>query len=454
MSAPDALLSDASPSTPSTSAPLTRDTLLTDFMGYGRPRSEFLVGGEFERAVLRSDGRPVHYDDPDGIRWILEQIRARQAGWEGSYEGEHLIALFRPNMANVTLEPGGQVELSGAPHATLAALAAEMHENRTVLLELAEGRDLVWTACGLTPIAPIADIGWMPKGRYAIMRKYLPQRGDLAHWMMKGTCSVQANFDYVDEDDCARKVRLCAGLAPLTTALFANSPLSENKATGFLSTRGHVWTRTDPDRTGFPPGLRSDYTHERWVDYLLDVPMMFYRRDGGWHPAEGATFRQYMTEGLDGHFPTWDDWNLHQTSVFPEVRIKRTIEVRGADCVDADLALAFCALFTGLLYCPSALDAGLELVAEIEQRGTRDSRLEAACRSGLTGEVDGARIGEWAAVLGEIAKAGLDRCMPADAPLLEPLLARIEARRSPAVDLLAAWHRDPSPEAVVRAIAY
>jgi len=433
---------------------LTRDALLTAFMKYGRPRSEFLIGGEFERAVVRPDGRPVFYDDPDGIRWILEQIKARQDGWKGVYEGDHIIALVRPNMANVTLEPGGQVELSGAPHATLAAVAAEMHENRNILLELAEGRDLVWTACGLTPITPIQDIGWMPKGRYVIMREYLPERGDLAHWMMKGTSSVQANFDYVDETDCARKVRLCAGLAPLTTALFANSPLSENKPTGYLSTRGHVWTRTDPDRTGFPPGLRSDYGHERWVDYLLDVPMMFYKRGKSWVPARGATFREYMTTGLDGHFPGWSDWDLHQTSVFPEVRIKRTIEVRGADCVSADLAMAFCALFTGLLYCPDALDAGLALVDDIERHGTRDTRLAAACRDGLGGAVDGARLGDWAKALGAIANEGLTHCMPNDRAMLDPLLERIENGRSPAVDVLEAWERDPSPEAVIQAVAY
>ncbi|HCH65861.1 MAG TPA: glutamate--cysteine ligase, partial [Deltaproteobacteria bacterium] len=411
-------------------------------------------GGEFERAVVRRNGAPVRYDDPNGIRWILEQVRDGQPDWDGIYEDTNLIALVRPNAANVTLEPGGQVELSGAPHRTLSEVAAELDENRSFLLQLAEGRDLQWTACGLTPIAPISSIGWMPKGRYAIMREYLPTQGDLALWMMKGTCSVQANYDYADETDCARKVRLCAGLAPLTTALFANSPLSENKPTGFLSTRGHVWTRTDPDRTGFPPGLRSDYGHERWVDYLLDVPMMFYRRGSEWLPARGTSFREYMTQGIEGHFPNWKDWDLHQTSVFPEVRIKRTIEVRGADCVSADLSMAFCALFTGLLYCPSALEAGLALVDDIERHGTRDQRLDVACRDGLGGTIDGGSLGEWARELGTIAAEGLSRCMPNDRVMLDPLLARIESGRSPALDILEAWERDPSPEAVIRSVAY
>ena len=161
-------------------------------------------------------------------------------------------------MANITLEPGGQVELSGAPHRTLTALAEEMQANRRALLDLSADKDHVWIAAGLTPITPIAQIPWVPKGRYGIMKRYLPQRGDLAAYMMKGTCSVQANYDFASESDCARKVRLSSGLAPLTTALFANSPLLENKPTGFKSYRGHIWTRTDPDRTGFPPGLRND----------------------------------------------------------------------------------------------------------------------------------------------------------------------------------------------------
>jgi glutamate--cysteine ligase len=435
---------------------LTAESLLQAFQGYGRPRDQFLIGGEFERAVVRPDGAPVFYSDPDGIQWILEQIKARQEGWRGVYEGEQIIALVRPNGANITLEPGGQVELSGAPHPTLQAVAAELQENRELLLELARESkgQLVWTACGLTPIAPIASIGWMPKGRYVIMREYLPQQGDLAHWMMKGTSSVQANYDFMDEADCARKVRLCAGLAPLTTALFANSPLSENKPTGFMSTRGHVWTRTDPDRTGFPPGLRSDYTHTRWVEYLLDVPMMFYKRGTAWVPAEGRTFRQYMDQGFEGHFPSWSDWDLHQTSVFPEVRIKRTIEVRGADCVDHELAMAFCALFTGLLYCDQALDAGLALVDDIERHGTRDSRLAAACKHALAGEVDGARIGDWARELGQIARTGMHNCMPAEVGYLDSLMERIESGRCPAVDILDAWETDPSPAAVVRSIRY
>jgi glutamate--cysteine ligase len=440
--------------TPSPSPRLSRELLLQTFHGYGAPKERWLLGGEFERAIVRPDGRPVAYDDPDGIRWILESLAEGQAGWTRKHEDGQVIALQRPDGSNITLEPGGQVELSGAPHRTVAALAAELAENRDFILQLVRDRDLRWTACGLTPVAAIEDIPWMPKGRYRIMRDYLPGKGDLALFMMKGTSSVQCNYDFADEADCAAKVRLCSGVAPLTTAIFSNSPLYKNQPTGFLSYRGHIWTRTDPDRTGFPPGLRADYSHARWLDYLLDVPMMFYQREGRWLAAEGRSFRTFMERGFDGHFPSMDDWDLHMTSVFPEVRIKRTIEVRGADCVASELAVAFCALFAGLLYSESALSDGLELVAELERHGTHAERFASACKHGLGGALGGRPTAEWAQELVGIARKGLADWNAEDLPWLAPLEARVAAGRSPAVDLLEAWQRDPRPESVIEAIAY
>ena len=432
---------------------LNRDHLIERFHTYGCPRHEWRVGGEFERAVVRPDGRPIGFHDPDGIEWILNQLAA-DGGWKRVHEGDHLIALHRADGSNITLEPGGQVELSGAPHRTLGALADEMMENRTRLLEISDAQNHVWIAAGLTPIAPVASIPWVPKGRYGIMRRYLPERGDLAAHMMKGTCSVQANYDFSGEADCARKVRLSSGLAPLTTALFANSPLLENAPTGFKSYRGHIWTRTDPDRTGFPPGLRADYSHEKWVDYLLNSPMMFRLHDGEWVPAHGVPFHVFLNQGMEGAYPTWADWDLHQTSVFPEVRIKRTIEIRGADCVGHDMALAFCALFTGMLYCSIALDEGIALVEELEQHGSHASRFNAACRDGLAADVGGRSLADWASDLGGIAERGLKACLPDDIAKIAPLLERIEEGRSPADEILDAWSANPSPEHIINQLAY
>jgi len=427
---------------------LSVDTLRATYDSYGSPRERWLVGGEFERAVVRGDGRPVRYDDADGIRWILEELRARN-GWAPYLEDGHLIALEGEG-ASITLEPGGQVELSGAPHRTLAELAAEVRRNRDQLYDLARGHDLRWIACGLTPYPAIADVDWMPKGRYRLMRAYLPERGDLALWMMKGTCSVQANYDYTDEADCARKFRASVDLSPLNTAIFANSPVAAGALTGFVSYRAHIWTRTDPARTGFPAPVREGYSHAGWVDYLLDTPMMFYKRHGRWADAGGRTFRSWMESGLDGVYPTLDDWALHQTAVFPEVRVKRTIEIRGADAVPIEQSIAFCAMWSGLLY--GALDDALELGRAFARGHHVEAHAEAA-RAGLEGRYAGRAGADWARELLAIARRGLV-AIGEDGAWLDSLDAQVATGVSPGRQLQRAWERDPRPEAILPLIAY
>jgi glutamate--cysteine ligase len=431
---------------------IRNDALLSAYHSYGTPRARWLVGGEYERAVVRSDGRAVDYHDPDGIRWILDELSAR-TGWKKKYEGDYPTELQGPD-ASITLEPGGQVELSGAPFRRLGDLAAEIRGNRDMLVDIARSHDLHWIAAGLTPFARIEDIRFVPKGRYVVMREYLPSHGALAHWMMKGTCSVQANFDFADEADCARKFHVAQALGPLNTAMFANSPIAEGKLTGYASYRGYVWTRTDPARTGFPAAVRAGYTHQGWVDYLLDTPMMFYKRNGQWAEAHGVTFRQWMDAGIDGVFPTADDWTLHQTSVFPEVRVKRTIEIRGADAVSVDLAVAFCALWTGLLYGPRALADATALANRlVATTGGHEERYLEGARSGLDARFGAHVAADWARELGAIAAAGLVE-IGEDVRLLDPLRARLESGRSPAKDVIEAWERDPSPANILRALAY
>ncbi len=437
-------------------AMLSRTAILEQFNTYGCTRERFRVGGEYERAIVRPNGAPVHYGEHFGIRWFLTQF-AKRWGWTPKLEGQNIIALYKDG-ANITLEPGGQFELSGAPHSDLQELVAEFSLNRDCVNQLAKEAGFRVITAGLTPIASIESIDWMPKGRYVVMREYLPEQGDLAHYMMKGTTSVQCNYDFIDEADCAQKVALCAGVAPLTTAMFANSPLYLNRPTQYQSFRGHIWTRTDPDRTGFPPGLREDFSYERWVDYLLNVPMMFIHKNDEWIHARGRSFNEFMTKGIDGHFPTWDDWELHMTSTFPEVRIKRTIEVRGADCVSHEMAIAFCALFTGLLYDDEALSKGLELAQEIGQYATRDERFDIACRTGLQGSFDdgqpSASILSLTKRLVEIGVDGLARYQPHNRNLLAPLERQVERGGSPAMDLMNAWQSNPTPEHVIDFLTY
>ncbi len=433
------------------SVKLSREALVQTFHTCGRPREEWLVGGEFERHLLRRDGSPLPYAGPGGVAELLERLGER--GWGVVREAGRPIAVMR-GRTSVTLEPGAQFELSGAPAQDLADLAREAEEF-TALVEEVAGPEVAQVAIGYTPFARLDDIDWVPKGRYAIMRDYLGRQGDLAHAMMKGTCAVQANYDYADEADCKRKVELASGLCPVSTALFANSPLVQGRPSGFASWRGHVWTRTDPDRQGIPPALR-DYSHEAWVDYLLDAPMMFWRGgEGTWLPAHGLSFRAWM-EGSAGfeREPTWQDWALHLTSVFPHVRIKGQVEVRCADCVSLPLAVGFCALWEGLFYCDRALERAIEVAHRFRAYGSHEERYEVACRGGLRGLVGGRSLAEWAGEIVDIAINGLSVCSPEDQRWLRPLQALTRSGNSPADALLEAWERDPSPASVIRAASY
>jgi glutamate--cysteine ligase len=414
---------------------LTREQLIADYHSWGRDPASFLVGAEFERHLLQADGSPLPYFGARGVGWLLRELEPD--GWEPYFEGENLIALLR-GKASVTLEPGSQFELSTSPYTGVAAVRDEaLAFIHRVDRELA-GTGVHQVALGYTPWAAIEDVAWVPKGRYAVMRDYLGQTGALAHNMMKGTCATQASYDFEHEEDCAAKVRLATLLGPLTTAMFANSPISLGKPNGYASFRGHIWTQTDPRRTGFPDAAER-FSFERWVDWLLDVPMMFYQRQGQWQPARGRTFRDWM--GESAHPPEASDWDLHLTSVFPEVRVKRTIEVRGADCVSLPLALSFVALFKGLFYTPAALDRATELARSFASNGTKDERFAEACRHGLKGSIGGKRLSQWAEELVAIARSTFPE---EDLAFLAPLEAQIASGESPAHTLLRAWEEDPT----------
>ncbi len=433
---------------------LTREQLGATYRSYGKPREQWRIGGEFERVVLRSDGGVVRYDDADGIAALLVRAAALSGGVL-KFEGKNPVEV-KLDAAALTLEPGAQVELSGAPYRRLADLAAEVRRDRallhTVLAELDHGRGgLHLCSPGLTPYTPIAQIPFVPKGRYAVMQAYLPDQGPLAHWMMKGTCSVQVNFDYADEADCAAKFYVAASLAPLSVAMFANSPIAEGKDTGYASYRAHIWTQTDAARTGYPESIQGGYRHDAWVDYLLDRPMMFYMRHGAWAPAGGVTFARWAREGIDGVFPTLADWELHQTSVFTEVRVKRTIELRSADSVSAELGIAFCALWTGVLY--GALDACRALADEMVSAESRGEQHLAAARSGLQATFVGRPAADWARELVEIGARGLE-AIGEDVSLLAPLQALVAAGHAPSVAVREAFQRDPSPRNLLPLIAW
>ena len=354
-------------SAPPTSSgePITDKNQLVAYLEAGcKPRADWRVGTEHEKFAFRwLDLRPLPYDGPAGIRALLEGLT--RFGWEPVVENGNPIALTK-GRCNITLEPGGQVELSGAPVETLHDTCAEVHRHLDQVKEVGRELGIGMLGMGFQPKWRREDIPWMPKGRYKIMREYMPKKGRLGLDMMLRTCTVQVNLDFASEADMVRKMRVGLALQPVATALFADSPFTEGKPNGFLSYRSHVWTDTDPDRSGILPFVFEEgMGFERYVDYILDVPMYFVYRDGRYIDASGQSFRDFLAgrlPALPGEIPTMGDWADHLTTAFPEVRLKRYIEMRGADGGPWERLCALPALWVGLLYDDTALDAACDLI--------------------------------------------------------------------------------------------
>jgi glutamate--cysteine ligase len=348
-------------------APITDKRQLVEYLAAGcKPRGDWRVGTEHEKFVFRlRDHRPAGYDGPDSIRALLEGLQ--RFGWKPVLDAGNLVALSQGNAA-ISLEPGGQFELSGAPLETIHQTCAEVNEHLKQVRAVTSELGLGMLGLGFHPTARREDIAWMPKGRYAVMRRYMPTKGKLGLDMMLRTCTVQVNLDFASEADMVRKFRMSLALQPVAAALFANSPFVEGKPSGYLSYRNHVWTDVDPDRTGLLPFVfERGFGFERYVDYMLDVPMYFVYRDGRYIDAAGQSFRDFLKgrlPALPGEVPTIGDWNDHLTTVFPEVRLKRYLEMRGADSGPWRELCALPALWTGLFYDDDALDAAVALVAD------------------------------------------------------------------------------------------
>lgn len=359
---------------PGAASPLieSRDDLINWFAAGEKPASQWRIGTEHEKFVYRTkDLAPVGYDGDAGIRALMEAMMA-DYGWEAIREGETIIALKRSHGGGVpetiSLEPGGQFELSGAPLATLHETCAEAGEHLRECLEIGERLGIGFLGVGFTPTWKLADMPTMPKKRYAVMTRYMPQVGTRGHDMMYRTCTIQVNLDFADEADMVKKLRVSLALQPLATALFASSPFLEGKPNGLKSLRSGVWRDTDPNRTGMLPFVFEDgMGYERYADYALDVPMYFVYRDGEYIDVAGASFRDFLKgelAQLPGELPTIDDWSDHLTTIFPEVRLKRFLEMRGADGGPWRRICGLPAFWVGLLYDDGALDAAWDLVKD------------------------------------------------------------------------------------------
>jgi glutamate--cysteine ligase len=344
----------------------SRDQLVAPMQLGEKPASAWRIGTEHEKLVYkRDDHRAPSYDEPCGIRDMLMNLQ--QFGWTPVEEGGNIIALKGEDGA-VSLEPAGQLELSGAPLDNLHQTCNETGRHLTQVKEVGEKCGIGFLGLGMWPDKTRAELPIMPKGRYDIMLRHMPRVGTMGLDMMLRTCTIQVNLDYSSEADMVKKFRTSLALQPLATALFANSPFTEGKPNGYLSYRSHIWSDTDPHRTGMLPFVfDGDFGYERYVDYMLDVPMYFVFREGRYIDAAGLSFRDFLDGKLSvlpGEKPTQSDWWDHLSTAFPEVRLKSFLEMRGADGGPWNRICALPAFWVGLLYDQAALDAAWELVED------------------------------------------------------------------------------------------
>jgi glutamate--cysteine ligase len=428
----------------------TRDELVAWLAAGEKPRERFRVGTEHEKfAFTLAHNRPVPYRGARSIRALLEGMQLL-LGWEPIMEGPDIIGLSDVTGGGaITLEPGGQFELSGAPVATVHRTCSELMAHLAQLREVAEPLGIGFLGLGMTPNWSREEAPMMPKGRYRIMTAYMPKVGRLGLDMMYRTCTVQANLDFCSEADMVKKLRVSLALQPVATALFANSPFTEGKPNGFLSFRSEIWRDTDPDRCGMLPwAFEPGMGYERWTDYALDVPMYFVKRGGRYIDVAGRSFRDLLAgklAELPGERATVSDWANHLTTIFPEVRLKRVLEMRGADAGRWARLPSLTALWVGLLYDDACLDAAWDLVkgwtAE-ERQKLRDD----VPRLGFRAAIRGRDLLSIARETLALSRAGLARRRKFDpygadeTRYLKPLEDLVERGETPAEGLLRKFY--------------
>lgn len=434
---------------PELERPIERLEDLLDLFRLGeKPRSEWRVGTEHEKLPIYEDTlAPVPYEGGRGIGALFDRL-VRDHGFRPLLEGELILGLTRDGTA-ITLEPGGAFELAGAPLRTLHETCREFRDHIALMKYVSSDFGIVWLGLGMHPIAALDEIPRMPHERYAIMREYMSKRGELALMMMHATGGVQASFDFADELDMARKMRVAQAASPVLTALYANSSISEGRPNGFESRRAWVWRYTDPDRCGFLPFVFDEAwlgggAYHRYAEWALDVPMLFIRREGRHIAMRGRTFREYL-KGRPGDFaPTLADWDLHLTTLFPEARLKRFLEMRGADAVPPDLVCGMPAFWKGLLYDDGALSDALERLSHWGFADVDGLHADVA-RRGLAASGPDGPVLEIARELVDLAAAGLkrishrNRAGEDESLFLEPLLEILDRGASPGRQLVERW---------------
>jgi glutamate--cysteine ligase len=447
---------DVSDPTPVTS----RDQLVAWCEAGAKPPAEFRIGTEHEKLPFyRADLRPVPYAGrgaQGGIRALLEGMQS-ELGWAPIIEQGHIIGLYDEANGAVSLEPGGQFELSGAPRADAHATKAEFDWYFAALRKVSAPLDIGFLDLGMSPKWTRAEVPMMPKQRYEIMARYMPKVGTLGLDMMFRTCTVQTNFDFSGEADMVKKLRVALALQPLVTALFANSPFTDGKLNGYLSMRSEIWRHTDGARTGMLPfAFEPGMGFERYVDYALDVPMYFVKRGEHYHDVAGANFRDLLAgrlAALPGEHATLADWANHLSTIFPEVRLKRYLEMRGADAGPQTFLTALPAFCLGLFYDAQALDGAWEIVKGWNAAEREALRADVP-RLGLAASIAGRTLREIALDVLALARGGLARRAIRDAKgqdetlFLQPLEA-VASGKSQAENLIhlfkTKWNANVDP---------
>ena len=429
------------------------DDLLSYFTTAGKPAAAWRVGTEHELIGVDLDsGEAPPYDGPRGIGAVFARFAAR----EGTpvIENGHTIALSRGD-AQITIEPGGQFELAARPVSDDATLVSDLHDHFTELGAASRELNLAWLSCGLRPFGTRESVPWMPKERYAVMRAYMPTVGSRGLDMMLRTATVQVNLDFADEADAAAKMRCLYSVTSMLTALWAASPIVDEKPSGFQTYRAWIWRDTDNARAGLVPFVFDrDDVFTGYTEWALDVPMYFVYRQGYRPVPANLTFRRYMAEGWNGEQATREDWALHLSTLFPEGRLKKFIEVRGCDCGSLEMIQALSPMMRGLLYDTTARTEAIALTAKLTY-AERQQLADDVPRAGFAARAGDHTIGELSKQLVAIARDGLSRVAEASLPLLAPVEAIAASGRTQADRILELWngHANDRP-ALIRALAH
>jgi glutamate--cysteine ligase len=433
--------------------PIERHEQLAEYLASGcKPKADWRIGTEHEKfGYVKGTYAPLPYDGPCSIKAMLEGLRDAH-GWAPVYEGDAIIGVTKDG-ANVSLEPGGQLELSGAPLETIHQTCDEVNDHLRDVKGIADRIGAGFIGLGAAPIWKYEEMPVMPKGRYRLMTSYMDKVGTMGKSMMYRTCTVQVNLDFASEADMVKKLRVALALQPVATALFANSPFFDGKPNGHRSWRSRIWRDLDASRTGMLPFVFEEgMGFERYVQYALDVPMYFVYRDGKYINALGQSFRDFLKgqlPALPGETPTLSDWADHLTTAFPEARIKKYMEMRGADGGPWRRLCALPAFWVGLMYDQGALDAAWD-IAKGWDHETREALRVAASEKALAAEVNGIKMHDLArevlalseAGLKARAKVGAGGLVPDETHFLNALKESVESGKTPADELLEHYHGD------------